>query len=115
MSLETTGILKVKFETQQKTETFQAREFVIETPGDYPQLVKFQLAQDRCQSLDPFNEGDEMKVLFDLRGREWEGKYFTNLNAWKLEKVGTPNGQQPIKPQEPATNFQGEALGDLPF
>ena len=44
--------------------------------------------------LDPFDEGQDMKVHFDLRGREWNGKYFTNLNAWKLEsnQMGNTGG-----------------------
>lgn len=88
MSFEVIGKLHKKFDTENKTETFQAREFVIEvTSGNYPQFVKFQLTQDRCPLVDPFEEGEEMKVHFDLRGREWNGKYFTNLNAWRVEKV----------------------------
>lgn len=86
MSFEVEGKLHKKFETENKTDTFQAREFVIQTEGQYPQYVKFQLTQDRCQLVDPYNEGDMMKVYFDLRGREWNEKYFTNLNAWKVEK-----------------------------
>jgi len=86
MSYEAIGKLYKKYDTESKTQTFQAREFVIEMDGQYPQFVKFQLTQDRCAALDPFQEGDPIKVQFDLRGREWNGKYFTNLNAWRLEK-----------------------------
>lgn len=88
MSFEVEGTLHKKFDTENKTDTFQAREFVIEVAdGNYPQLVKFQLVQDRCALLDTFEENEKIKVHFDLRGREWNGKYFTNLNAWRLEKV----------------------------
>ena len=87
MSFEVEGTLHKKFDTENKTGTFQAREFVIEvSEGNYPQMVKFQLVQDKCALLDPFEEGEKLKVHFDLRGREWNGKYFTNLNAWRLEK-----------------------------
>ena len=81
MALDITGKLHKVFETEQKTESFKAREFVIETAGEYPQFVKFQLTQDRCAIVDSYKEGDALKVHFDLRGREWQGKYFTNLNA----------------------------------
>lgn len=86
MSFEVEGVLHKKYETENKSDTFQAREFVIKTDGNYPQFVKFQLTQDRCSLVDGMNEGEMVKVYFDLRGREWQGKYFTNLNAWKLEK-----------------------------
>ena len=89
MSFEVEGKLHKKFDTENKTDTFQAREFVLEVSnGNYPQLVKFQLVQDRCSVLDPFEEGEMIKVHFDLRGREWNGKFFTKLNAWRIEKAG---------------------------
>lgn len=87
-SFEITGKLLRKYDTENKTANFQAREFVIEIQdGNYPQYIKFQLTQDRCALLDSHDEGNEIKVHFDLRGREWQGKYFTNLNAWRLENV----------------------------
>ena len=93
MSFEITGKLYKKFATESKSEKFQTREFVIEiADGNYPQLVKFQLLQERCQILDNYNEGEEIKVHFDLRGREWQGKFFTTLNSWRLEKPGTDSG-----------------------
>ncbi len=125
MSFEVEGKLHKKFDTEQKTDTFQAREFVIEIDreSNYPQFVKFQLVQDRCALVDPFEEGQMIKVHFDLRGREWNGKYFTNLNAWRLEK---PQDQQAAAAAPPAAGDAsfpaagdeppaGEADDDLPF
>lgn len=87
MSFEVAGKLFKKFETEQKSERFKAREFVLEVEdGQYPQLVKFQLVQDRVDALDPFDEGDMINVHFDLRGRQWQDKFFTNLNAWRIER-----------------------------
>ena len=96
MSFEVEGKLHKVFEMESKTSSFQAREFVLEVmSGSYPQFVKFQLVQDRCALLDNHKEGQTIKVFFDLRGREWQGKYFTNLNAWKIESAGAsvPVGQ----------------------
>jgi hypothetical protein len=86
VAFEVDGKLHKIFDTEQKTDNFRAREFVLEVvDGQYPQMVKFQLTQDKCEMLDTHSEGDEIKVHFDLRGREWNGKYFTNLNAWRIE------------------------------
>ncbi|MDX1666498.1 MAG: DUF3127 domain-containing protein [Saprospiraceae bacterium] len=123
MSFEIEGKLHKKFETESKTETFQAREFILEiADGNYPQLIKFQLVQDRCSLIDPFEEGQRMKVHFDLRGREWNDRYFTNLNAWRLETVeetspapteGDAGGDPfPSLDDEPP---EGQADDDLPF
>jgi hypothetical protein len=91
--MEVTGQLKVKFDTQKVSEKFQKRDFVLATDlsTPYPQFVSFQVTQDKCSMLDQFNVGEEIKVQFNLRGREWNGpqgiKYFNTLEAWRLEKV----------------------------
>lgn len=91
--MEVTGTLKVKFDTQKVSDRFQKREFVLTTEAStpYPQHVSFQLTQDKCNLLDQYNIGDEMKIQFNLRGREWNGpqgiKYFNTLEAWRIEKV----------------------------
>ncbi|MBX2928939.1 MAG: DUF3127 domain-containing protein [Saprospiraceae bacterium] len=125
MSFEVAGKLIKKYDTENKTGSFQAREFVIEVDGQYPQFVKFQLVQDRCSLLDAYEEGETIKVHFDLRGREWQGKYFTNLNAWRLEKAeadtsGT-SGATTTTPPPAAESFPSaadepaNAGDDLPF
>jgi hypothetical protein len=93
MAYKAEGKIEKIFETEQKSASFQAREFVIEvSDGQYPQMVKFQLVQDKCTLIDDYAEGDEVEVDFDLRGREWNGKYFTNLQAWKINKSGEAGG-----------------------
>jgi len=99
------GVLHKVFETEQKSERFQAREFVVETQEQYPQFVKFQLVQEKCELADGYNEGDRVRVHFDLRGREWNGKYFTNLNAWRMEAAdaaATPAAQTSPSSTAPA-------------
>lgn len=71
-----------------KSEKFTMRLFVIETDGQYPQPVKFQLVNDRCDIIDGVEIGDDITVHFDIRGNEWEGKIINNLNAWKVVKQG---------------------------
>lgn len=126
MSFEIEGILHKVYETESKTASFQTREFVITTEGTYPQFVKFQLTQDKCGLLDSYKEGEKVKVYFDLRGREWQGKYFTNLNAWKMEKAQTgdlpplSHNDIPLSPPPPGqdpweTNESGHDIDDLPF
>ena len=125
MSFEIEGVLHKKYDVESKTNSFQTREFVITTEGTYPQFVKFQLTQDKCSILDQYEEGEKLKVFFDLRGREWQGKYFTNLNAWKMEKVaisseGFQTSAAPPPPPPFADDFAdfqggGSPDDDLPF
>ena len=128
--MEVVGTLKVKFDTQRVNDRFQKREFVVTTEGNtpYPQHVSFQVTQDKCSMLDQFREGDELRIQFNLRGREWNGpqgvKYFNTLEAWRLEKVqggaapsaGAPASHSGTAPASPA--FSGGNLNDnddLPF
>ncbi len=126
MAFEVEGKLHRIFPTEQKSASFSAREFVLEVPdGNYPQLIKFQAVQDRCALLDTFHEGDRVKVSFDLRGREWNGKYLTNLNAWRIEGASGESGNTRPKadenfPGDPFPNYtdappQGGNFEDLPF
>lgn len=124
MSFEIQGKLHKKFEIESKSASFQTREFVLLIEeGNYPQYIKFQLTQDRCNIIDIINEGENMKVWFDLRGREWNEKYFTNLNAWKVEKQSTAgNSDQHSSADEIGfpeesdfENIAGSLEDDLPF
>ncbi len=129
MAFEVEGRLHKIFPTEQKSASFSAREFVLEIPdGNYPQLVKFQAVQDRCSMLDGYQEGEMVKVSFDLRGREWQGKYFSNLNAWRLDRAsGSENNQNSDSgkkaadehfPSDPFPNYTDAApasTDDLPF
>lgn len=78
------------FPEEAKTDSFRSRNFVIETEGQYPQFVQFQLVQDRCGIVDSHRIGDLVTVHFDIRGKRWNEKYITSLNAWKIEGPGTP-------------------------
>jgi single-strand DNA-binding protein len=120
MSFEVEGKLHKKFDTEQKSGTFQTREFVLLVEqGQYPQHIKFQLVQDRCEIIDSIAEGANIKVYFDLRGREWQGKYFTNLQAWRVEAAGqeskarVASGDFPTAP--PMSPDEGSSYDDLPF
>ena len=119
MSFEVEGKLYRKFETEKKKDTFQTREFVLLVEqGQYPQHIKFQLVQDRCEIIDNIAEGTNLKVYFDLRGREWQEKFFTNLQAWRVEAAGQeskPTAAAGDFPSTPPMADEGSSYDDLPF
>lgn len=133
MAFDVIGKAVKIYDVESKSASFQTREFVISTEETYPQFVKFQATQDRCNIVDGINEGDKIKVHFDLRGREWQGKYFTNLNAWKIEKQAADAPAVNAAPPSSSSSmdsdfppFEGVAkpssggagfddFGDLPF
>ena len=123
--MDITGILKVKNEAQQVSEKFKKREFVLtDNSSQYPQHVSFQLTQDKCNLIDNYNVGAEIKVHFNLRGREWtspqgEIKYFNTLEAWRIEggaNSGSGNTSSANKMENVSETFTAATEGDdLPF
>ena len=116
------------FDTQKIKDTFQKREFVVEYADNpqYPEVLKFELIQDKCGLLDAFKVGDEVDVHFNLKGRKWskDGRdmYFTTLQAWRLEsKSAAASGEESGQgaagdtPTEPEWLSSNDAEGDLPF
>ncbi len=124
------GTIKVIKDTQQITDTFSKREFVVsDTSGMYPQDILFQAVQDRCAMLDGYQPGEQVEVSFNLRGREWtspqgEVKYFNTLDAWRVERMGQGMPQEGPSNMnlntQPATETTAGATDaaeddDLPF
>jgi hypothetical protein len=94
---ELTGRIIVLNDTQIFPSGYSKREFVIEeTEGKYPQQIKFDAVKDGCDKLDAFSIGDVVTVAYNLRGNEYNGKYYVSLQAWKvtLEEAG----ERPPKP-----------------
>lgn len=84
MAYELTADIIEVMETQTFNKGFKKREFVVETAGKYPQKILFQTVQDKVDMLDSFNVGDTVTVSFEVKGREWNGKYFNALEAWRI-------------------------------
>ena len=102
MNMQIQGKIHKAMDAEQVTQRFRKREFVpeLDAASRYPQYVLFQLTGDRCESLDGFGEGQEVRVEFSLRGREWtspkgEVRYFNSLEVWSLENVGSGAGGDP--------------------
>ena len=80
------GTVKVVFDTQEFSSGFQKREFVVTTDDPkYPQDIKLEVVKEKCAELDNVREGQEIVVHYNLRGNEYNGKYYVNLLAWKWE------------------------------
>lgn len=79
-------------ETQNVTDTFSKREFVVVTQEEYKQYLLLQVVKDKCSILDNYKIGDEVKVSLNFKGRLWtnpEGveKCFNTLECWRIEKL----------------------------
>lgn len=114
-----TGKILLVNATKAISDRFSKREFVVETNDNprYPQQVMLEATGDAIASLDGLHVGDEVRVDFNVRGREWkspsgEVKYFNTLNAWKIETTK----QVSVKPSTGSGAAPGTApIDDVPF
>ena len=88
-SFKMKGVLKVINPSVQVSDKFTKREFVLNVPHEnYPQDIAFQLTQKNVDVLDKFSVNQSVEVSFDIRGREYNGRYFNNLEAWRIDPSG---------------------------
>lgn len=138
--MEVHGKVKVVNPEQQVSASFKKRELVVTTDEQYPQHILIEFTQDKCDLLNGFRPGEDVKVSINLRGREWinpqgETRYFNSIQGWRIERNANtahapePQGnrpgsavdaynQRPATSAEafaPATNLNEDEPDDLPF
>ncbi|MEH6512184.1 MULTISPECIES: DUF3127 domain-containing protein [Maribacter] len=124
--MEIEGKVKLIGETQTfGSNGFRKRELVVTTDEQYPQHIMVEFVQDKCDLLNSYKVGQDVKVSINLRGREWtnpqgEVKYFNSIQGWRIEgsSQAQPAGMPPVPPMEafePADDLNEEDHDDLPF
>lgn len=92
-----TGIIHKLYPTEQPSAKFQKREVVLMVPdGSYVQYVKIQFCQDYVDLLHNYKEGQKVSIDYSLKGREWQDKFFTNVDGWKIALVEDSAAAEPI-------------------
>lgn len=110
--LEVKGTIKQIGELQTFESGFQKVEFVLTTDEQYPQDIKFECLKEKADNLLKFNKvGDYVDVSFNLRGNEYNNKYYVNLVAWKVFKA---EAEGPMPDPVPAADTY-DGGDDLPF
>lgn len=125
--MEITGklIQKLPVQSGQRNDgtSWSKAEFVFETIDQYPKKICANLWGDRARALDQFQEGSLITVSFDLESREYNGRWYTDVKAWKVDPAtpaaatGAPAYGQPqgFAPQQPAYPPQGYAQPQQPM
>lgn len=124
--MEITGRFVQKLQTvtgEGKNGPWTKGAFVIETMEQYPKKVCFMAWNDKAALIENIKENEQVKVSFDVESREFNGKWYTDLKMWKLEKNNTSVSNQPNEgelPQEETPVFEeplnnNEVTDDLPF
>ncbi len=125
--MEVQGKIKMVGDTQTfGNNGFRKRELVVTTEEQYPQHIMVEFVQDKCDLLNNYKVGQDVKVSINLRGREWtnpqgEVKYFNSIQGWRIEALQGDSGNAgmppvaPIEAFEPVDSINDEDHDDLPF
>ncbi|MDR0694687.1 MAG: DUF3127 domain-containing protein [Prevotellaceae bacterium] len=137
MALEFSGKLIKKLPLQSGTSangTWSRQEIIIEIPGQFPQQVCVSLWGDRVNDAVKYVEGDILKVSFNLQSREYNGRWYTDVRAWRLDKeaaavtapsapstasepapAGSTSTPTPSPADDPFAATPAQQVDDLPF
>ena len=101
MSYDLTGKVKLVQDAQTFDSGFTKREMVVTVEdGKYPQEINVEFLQDKVSLLDSIQVGEEVTITFDIRGREYNGRYFNNLVGWKIQTSGATAAPAPTATAE---------------
>lgn len=101
---------------------WKSQEYVVETHEQYPKKIVFNVfGEDKINQF-AIKQGEELKVSFDVDAHEYNGRWFNNIRAWSVQRVGNVSAQptqamvtnsQPVQ-QQAVPQQQGQS-DDLPF
>ena len=90
---------------------WQKVDVVIETQGDHPESVCITCWGELCDMAKTFNKGEVITAAIKIKSREYNGNWYTDVRAWKIEK-----GQSASQPTGGHENLpMSDTEGDLPF
>ncbi len=122
--MEITGkiiaILPEQGGTSKNGNEWKKQEYVLETYDQYPKKVCFQIfGADRIAQAN-IKLGEDVNVFFDIDSREYQGRWFTNINAWKVDRVAMQSAPEvapsPVVNIPAAPDFgPANPVDDLPF
>jgi len=106
--MEITGTIKVLGNSEKVSDKLTKMQVVVTTNEQYPQDIAIDFLNDKIDTLKNFKVGDKVIIGINLRGREYNGKYYNNIVGWR---VSADLGEVTNSQQQPAR----ETVSDLPF
>lgn len=128
--MEITGTIRIIGDTQVVGNNgFTKRLIVIDTDEQYSQPIPIDFVKDKCSILDNYYPGQKVKVSINLRGNEYNDKFYCSIQGWRIESIDAHQQQQPqsvvdqyqnrqqtqTSPQQVQQNNNQAPDDDLPF
>ncbi len=108
------GIIKVISDEVTFDSGFNKREFVVTTDEKYPQDIKMECVKDKVKLLEDLRVGNPVECAFNIRGNEYNDKYYVNLTCWKLKHADIQNDdvREPVTDEIKAAAERAQAIMD---
>ena len=125
MALELEGRIARKLNVQTGTSArgaWSKQEFIFEyQEGNFPTQVCMNVwGEDKVRDLDKYQVGDKVRISFNLSSREFNGRWYTDVRAWRIEPAGQAAPQQGYDYAQSAGSYAAPAgvpapsINDLP-
>lgn len=119
MDLKITGKVTQILEEQSgegKNGTWRKQEFILQTEGDYPKDVCIIQWGDNIDQF-AITEGERLTTHIDIQSREFKGRWYTDIKAWRIEREGDAGATRPpahgkAQPAGPGANFPEDEGSD---
>tara|TARA_B100001758_G_C18119266_1_gene457829 strand:+ start:164 stop:520 length:357 start_codon:yes stop_codon:yes gene_type:complete len=106
--------LSVESGTSKAGKEWKKQSFLLDTGAQYNPEICFQLfGEEKIEMLNHHNEGDQVEVSFNLSSKEFNGRYFHNIDAWRIENLN--RGSSNEMEENPEFNTPANEEDDLPF
>ena len=122
MALEIEGRIARKLNVQTGTSTrgaWSKQEFIFEyQEGNFPSQICMNVwGDDKVKELDKYQVGDKVKISFNLSSREYNGRWYTDVRAWRIEPAGGAPSHQSAPASAampPMETAPAPSIDDLP-
>lgn len=115
--MELKGIIKTILPEKSGTSSrggWRKQEYVIETPGEYPKQICFMVWGDKIDQFE-IREGESLTVHIDLESREYNGRWYTDVKAWRVERADSQGASEQAPPPTEAPPAVDAFDDDIPF
>ena len=97
-----------------KNGQWKKQDIIVETEATYPKKVCVSIWGDKIDASQ-LQPGNQLKIDFDVESREYNGRWYTDIKAWKVEVSGSSSAGVTDIPAKPEPSFSGKDDDDLPF